>query len=198
MFVVFSLRLFDPFCRYMHRKKLIRNLRNYQAEWGNEPDTVEQFIEFVSTDEDCFERKLKEGHITGSAWVVSKDGRQVLLTHHKKLNRWFPLGGHADGNSDILRVAMQEALEESGLERVGSISGKIFDVDVHKIPERGPEPEHYHYDVRYAFKVVGSEEYVVSDESHNLGWIEIEKLSELTEEESMRRMAWKWKAVRGI
>ena len=92
---------------------------------------------------------------------------------------------------------MQEALEESGLERVVPTSGKIFDVDIHKIPERDQEPEHYHYDVRYAFKVVGSEEYVVSEESHNLGWIEIEKLSELTEEESMLRMARKWKAVRG-
>jgi hypothetical protein len=47
-------------------------------------------------------------------------------------------------------------------------------------------------------KAAGNEEYTVSNESHNLGWIEIEKLSELTEEESMRRMAWKWKAVRGI
>jgi ADP-ribose pyrophosphatase YjhB (NUDIX family) len=182
----------------MHRNELIRKLRDYQTEWENESDTVERFIEFVSTNEDCFERKLKESHITGSAWVVSKDGRQVLLTHHKKLNRWFQLGGHADGNSDVLGVAMQEALEESGLGRVGLISGKIFDVDIHKIPERGPEPEHYHYDVRYALKAAGNEEYTVSNESHNLGWIEIEKLSELTEEESMRRMAWKWKAVRGI
>jgi 8-oxo-dGTP pyrophosphatase MutT (NUDIX family) len=182
----------------MHRNELIRKLRDYQTEWENESDTVERFIEFVSTNEDCFERKLKESHITGSAWVVSKDGRQVLLTHHKKLNRWFQLGGHADGNSDVLGVAMREAQEESGLERVVPISGKIFDVDIHKIPERGQEPEHHHYDVRYAFKVVGSEKYVVSNESHNLGWIEIEKLSELTEEESMLRMAWKWKTVRGI
>ncbi|MBT6051377.1 MAG: NUDIX hydrolase, partial [Candidatus Scalindua sp.] len=95
----------------MHRKGLIQQLRDYHAEWKDESGMVERFIEFVSTNEDCFERKLKEGHITGSAWVVSKDGRQVLLTHHKKLNRWFQLGGHADGNSDILRVAMQEALE---------------------------------------------------------------------------------------
>ena len=182
----------------MHRKKLIQNLRNYQTKWENEPDTVEQFIEFVSTNENCFERKLKEGHITGSAWVVSKDGRQVLLTHHKKLNRWFQLGGHADGNSDVLQVAMREALEESGLERVEPISREIFDIDIHKIPERGSEPEHYHYDVRYAFKVDGSEKYVVSDESQNLGWIEIEKLSQLTEEDSMLRMACKWKAVQCV
>jgi 8-oxo-dGTP pyrophosphatase MutT (NUDIX family) len=181
----------------MHRNELIRKLRDYQTEWENESDTVERFIEFVSTNEDCFERKLKESHITGSAWVVSKDGRQVLLTHHKKLNRWFQLGGHADGNSDVLGVAMREAQEESGLERVEQISGKIFDIDIHRIPERGSEPEHYHYDVRYALKAAGNEEYTVSNESHNLGWIEIEKLSELTEEESMLRMARKWKSVRG-
>ena len=179
----------------MHRNELIRKLRDYQTEWENESDTVERFIEFVSNNEDCFERNLKEGHITGSAWVVSKDGRQVLLTHHKKLNRWLQLGGHADGNSDVLGVAIREAVEESGLERVRPISEKIFDIDIHKIPGRGQEPEHYHYDVTYILKVVGNEEYAVSDESHNLGWIEIEKLSELTGEESMLRMARKWKAV---
>lgn len=182
----------------MHRKGLIQQLRDYHAEWEDESGTVERFIEFVSSNENCFERKLKEGHITGSAWVVSKDGWQVLLTHHKKLNRWLQLGGHADGNSDVLRVAIREAVEESGLERVGPISEKIFDIDIHRIPERGQEPEHYHYDVRYALKAAGNEGYVVSDESHNLGWIEIEKLSELTEEESMLRMARKWKEVRGV
>ena len=119
----------------------------------------------------------------------------MLLTHHKKLNKWLQLGGHADGDSNVLRVAMREVAEESGIEDVEPVGDGIYDVDIHLIPERGDEPEHYHYDIRYALRTVSREDYIVSDESHDLAWIEISKLHELTDEWSMVRMAKKWKAV---
>jgi 8-oxo-dGTP pyrophosphatase MutT (NUDIX family) len=64
---------------------------------------------------DPFTRERLEGHFTGSAWLVSGDGLRVLLTHHRKLGRWLQLGGHADGDRDLARVALREAEEESGL-----------------------------------------------------------------------------------
>ena len=71
---------------------------------------------FVSAYPNCFERSLSIGHITGSAWLVNQTKTRVLLTHHKRLNKWLQLGGHADGNPNVLEVAMQEAREESGIE----------------------------------------------------------------------------------
>lgn len=176
----------------MHRKEILSQLNEYKNQWLEEASTTERFIEFVSANEDCFERSLEKGHVTGSAWLVNKDSARVLLTHHKKLNRWLQLGGHADGDPDILNVAMREAVEESGLESVTPISDRIFDVDIHLIPERGNEPEHFHYDARYAMRTTGSQDYVVSDESHDLSWIDIRGLNRVTDEESMLRMGRKW------
>ena len=176
----------------MGREEIIQQLRVYQSRWKNESETAERFIDFVSTHPDCFERGLKSGHVTGSAWLVDRAGKRVLLTHHKKLNMWVQLGGHADGDPDVFRVARREALEESGLEGVVPVSDRIFDIDVHQIPARGDEPEHLHWDLRYAFRAAGNDAYRVSEESHDLAWIEIRSLESVTQEESMLRMARKW------
>ena len=174
------------------RKPLISALRDYRHQWPAEAGTVDRFIEFVSSNPDCFDRSLREGHVTGSAWVVDREGRRVLLTHHRKLGKWLQLGGHADGESDVHKAALREVAEESGLTDVVPVGAGIFDVDIHWIPERGSEPGHYHYDVRYAMQATTSEDYVVSDESHDLGWIEVARITSVTMEPSMLRMASKW------
>ena len=176
----------------MNRQPLMKLLTDYLAKNSEEAETINRFKGFVSNYEDCFERSQLAGHVTGSAWVVNEAGTHVLLTHHKKLNKWFQLGGHADGESNILKAAMIEVAEESGLEAFEPISGAIFDVDIHAIPARGGEPEHYHYDVRFAVLATGSDEYIVSEESHDLSWVEIANIEEYTQEESMLRMARKW------
>ena len=173
---------------------ILEQLKIYQAKWQNESATARRFIDFISTYPDCFSRTLKIGHVTGSAWVVNKAGTHFLLTHHKKLNKWFQLGGHADGDSDILRVAQREVLEESGLTNVVPLSDQIFDLDIHGIPENKKEAAHDHYDIRYAFQVTEHEEYIVSGESHDLSWVEITNLSNYTTDDSMVRMAKKWQA----
>jgi len=175
------------------RKHLINLLMEYQSHWPAESATVQRFVDFVKSHPGCFERGLKIGHVTGSAWLVNKAGTHVLLTHHGKLNRWFQLGGHADGNPDILDVAMREAREESGLHEIVPADSNIFDVDIHVIPERKSDPEHFHYDIRFVLQAVGHEAYTVGDESHDLAWVEIAKLDQVTREESMLRMAEKWK-----
>lgn len=141
---------------------------------------------------DCFLRSNLKGHFTGSAWLVSVDGRRVLLTHHRKLNRWLQLGGHADGDSDLARVALCEAKEESGLTDL-EMESEIFDLDRHWIPERADVPGHWHYDVRFVVRARGSEDFVVSEESHALAWREIADIAaDPDADESLRRMAARW------
>jgi len=176
----------------MHRNALLQQLENYLGHYPEESKMVERYLSFVRSHEKCFERALSIGHVTGSAWVVNRAGTHTLLTHHKKLNKWLQLGGHADGDTNVLRVAKREVAEESGIVDVVKIGAGIFDVDIHAIPARKNEAEHDHYDVRYALQVTGDEAYVVSDESHDLDWIEIDRLAERTTEESMLRMARKW------
>lgn len=177
----------------MHRRRLLEQLESYAVRNPEESGTVARFLEFVRANRRCFDRDLWLGHITGSAWLVDGAGERVLLTHHRKLGRWLQLGGHSDGDPQPLRVAMQEAHEESGLE-LRPLSVEVFDLDVHRIPARGPDPAHHHFDVRFALQVVGDEAFRVSHESLDLAWVPIVSLREYTGEESVLRMARKWLA----
>jgi hypothetical protein len=95
--------------------------------------------DFIAAQPECLWRSCVPGHLTGSAWVVSPDRRRVLLTHHRKLDKWLQLGGHADGDPDLAAVAQREAHEESGLMGIRLLSPEVFDVDRHWIPERKGE-----------------------------------------------------------
>jgi len=172
--------------------KLAVQLVRYQEIHVGETSEIELFQRFMYSSADIFLRSHSPGHFTGSCWLVSKDGQRVLLTHHKKLNRWLQLGGHADGDSDLAHVALREAEEESGLTDL-IVEPEIFDLERHPIPARGSEPEHYHHDVRFVVHANGSEDFIVSDESHALEWRVISELVDDDEaEESIRRMARKW------
>lgn len=170
--------------------KLHESLQRYAGHYGNDVH-VAACLAFLDEAQRPFEREQLDGHFTGSAWLVSADGEKVLLTHHRKLNRWLQLGGHADGDSDLAAVALREAEEESGLTGL-SVMPEIFDVDRHWIPERKNESGHWHYDVRYVVTAT-HEAFVVSEESLELAWVSIRALAEAEDtDESLRRMAGKW------
>jgi 8-oxo-dGTP pyrophosphatase MutT (NUDIX family) len=173
------------------RARLAIAFADYRERWPDET-AVGHFEDFLATQPEAFAREFSVGHFTGSAWLVSADGQRVLLTHHRKLGMWLQLGGHADGDTDLERVALREAEEESGLSGL-SLAGPIFDLDRHRIPARGADPEHWHYDVRYVVQAGGDESFVVSDESHALAWREIAEIAEdASADASVRRMAEKW------
>lgn len=180
----------------MHRQPLLNLLRAYADRHPQEHVTAALFIDFVERNPRCFERELTEGHVTGSAWLVDRTGASVLLTHHRKLGRWLQLGGHSDGNPATLAVAVQEAREESGL-AIAPLSEDIFDLDVHEIPARRTEPAHLHFDVRFVLQAVGDETFQVSGESLDLAWVPIAELGDYTDEESVLRMARKWREQTG-
>lgn len=179
----------------MHRGDILNLLAKHQPIDETEKDMLIGMVEFIKTNPDCFKRELLKGHITGSSWIVDIRNGKTLLTHHAKLNRWLQLGGHADGDTNILQVALKEAKEESGLSDISPIASRVFDVDVHKIPEHKGVPEHYHYDVRFLFEADSEEEFVVSDESNDLAWIEMGSLPMMLQDESMLRMYKKAKIV---
>lgn len=152
-------------------------------------------LRFVQTHTDCLLRTCAPGHLTGSAWVVSPNRSRTLLTHHLKLEKWLQLGGHADGDGDLLGVALREAREESGLTRLRAVTAEIFDVDRHWIHPRKSEPGHFHYDVRFLLEADPEARLAISSESKDLAWVEIDRVSALNPEESIARMVRKTRAV---
>ena len=141
-----------------------------------------------------FDRAHLVGHFTGSAWLVSADGERVLLTHHRKLNAWLQLGGHADGDviSRVSRCAKRKRSRGSAI----SLSSRRSSTSIGIAFRRGAdEPEHWHYDVRYVVRATASEAFVVGDESHALAWRDVRELVEDDGvDASVRRMAAKWLA----
>lgn len=166
-------------------------LRDYRQRWPLEEARVALFLELLGEGAEGFRRERLAGHFTSSAWLASADGARVLMTHHRKLERWLQLGGHADGDTDMARVALKEAQEESGLPGLSVDGDSIFDLDRHWIPERKDVPGHWHYDVRYVVRAGADENYLVSEESHDLAWRSIAAMAD-DADESLGRMARKW------
>lgn len=173
----------------MHRQALLSALADYAARWPAEATTLD-YRQFVETEPRCFDRATVAGHVTGSAWVVDQSGGRALMLLHRKLGRWLQPGGHADGESDTLAVAMKEVEEEAGLTALTPFGG-IFDLDIHPIPTRGAEPEHLHYDVRHALRLTGAQEARANHESTDLRWFDINEIAGW-DEPSLSRMAVKW------
>lgn len=179
----------------MHRRPLLALLEAHQRRPelpDEERRSLERLVAFVGREPRCFERSCVEGHVTGSAWILDQARQRVLLTHHKKLDLWLQPGGHCDGDADVLRVALREAEEESGIAGLEPLSRAIFDVDVHPIPARKEEPAHAHFDVRFALIAPAGARFVVSEESHALAWVARDALDRYSTDDSVRRMAAKW------
>lgn len=168
---------------------LNKALEEYSPDDVNEKESVKKILHFLKTDNNCFSRTNLKGHITAGALVIDKKGN-VLLNHHKILDKWLHFGGHSDNDSNSLNVAKREVMEESGIVDVEDFGGKIFDVDVHTIPENleKKEPEHYHYDIRFLFVVNDNTNFKISDESTDIKWLSIEQAKKLVTEKSMLRM----------
>lgn len=180
----------------MHRRPLLDKLSVYRASNDEELRLLEMTRQFIVENTRCFERSLQIGHITGAAWIMSPDRNHVLLTHHRKLNKWLQLGGHADGDPDVLRVAIREAQEESGIKEFTPQSEEIFDIDVHEIPAHKNVPQHLHYDIRFLLEADMKAPLKITDESHDVSWIPMVRVSEFTNESSILRMVGKsltWK-----
>lgn len=148
-------------------------------------------VDFVARNPRPFDRGLREGHLTGSAFVLSPDGGRVLLLHHRKLDRWLQPGGHADeGESKGEEVALREAREETGIAALAlhPAAARPFDVDVHAIPARGGDPAHLHLDLRYV--VIASEDAPLlrsTKETNSLRWFGWGDLADLGLDGGLRR-----------
>ena len=176
----------------MKRNQLLQLLENYKPTDAAEIKFKNRTINFTKEHEDCFERTLLVGHITGSAWLLNKEEDKALLLHHTKLDRWFQLGGHCDGDFDVCAVALKEAQEESGINEIKVMNPEIFDIDIHTIPARKNEPEHDHYDIRFLLKVTSNEQLVQNRESKELRWISKGPKELPTQARSVTRMFEKW------
>ena len=143
---------------------LIQLIQNYSDRYPSEKVAI-TMLSFIENHTNHFSRTNHHGHFTGSAWIINPDKTKILMTHHKKIGKWLQLGGHADGESDLLKVSQREAVEESGINNFVTISNEIFDMDIHEIPPIGSDPKHLHYDIRFLLQAdPDKESLIISNE----------------------------------
>lgn len=181
----------------MHRQQLLDLLKRYRTRFMDEAGFRVRAIDFVERHEDCFFRELWPVHVTGSTWVVNSRRDKVLLLHHKKLDQWFQPGGHADGDADILKVALKETSEETGLDSsyISLVGDNVFDVDIHTIHSNAQDPRHEHIDVRFLVEIDDSVVVPGNDESHDVVWVSLNQVSRYNNNRSTYRMIEKTRVI---
>ena len=159
------------------------DLSRHDAADPEEAAHLRRIVDFVGRHADPFDRRIAEGHLTGSALVASAHGDRVLLLHHRKLGRWLQPGGHADPRETSGEaVALREAHEETGIVGLAlhPAAPRPLDVDVHDIPAFGAEPAHAHLDLRYLVVAPAADAITRSAaETNDCRWFEWDELANL-------------------
>lgn len=177
-------------------KKEFMDTYNLLARYNpTDPEEIiakEKMLEFMATCDDCFLRSCRVGHFTASAFLLNKEKTHACLMHHAKLDKWMQVGGHCDGDYNVLNVAIKEAQEESGILNIRAIQTEIFDIDMHLIPPNSKEEAHYHFDIRFLLHAYDDDTLVKNHESKDLGWFDKNHTAAPL---SVLRMFKKWKTL---
>lgn len=173
----------------MDRQELMESIRAYQP--FNEQEKMDKslILDWIETQDDAFSRDNTVAHMTASAWVVNKDRSRVLMAFHNIYDSWSWLGGHADGETDLLAVAIREVKEEAGISGVRPVSEGIFSLESLTVDghvKRGKYvSSHLHLNVTYLLEADPEEQvFVKEDENSGVGWF--------TPEEALKKSTEPW------
>ena len=142
--------------------------------------------ELLDTRPDPLERHERPGHFTGSALVVHADLERTLVLFHTKLQIWVQPGGHADGDANLARVALREAIEETGIEGL-KVWPVPVDLDIHEV-DPPKEDRHLHYDVRFVVQAPADAVVDANHESQEQRWVRPEELTALGADAGLQRL----------
>lgn len=139
-----------------------------------------ELLRRLESGEELYTRDNASAHLTASAWVVSPDRRQVLMAWHNLYNSWSWLGGHADGDRDLLAVALREVREESGVSHVRPVSPEIYSLEILTVDGHEKHgvyvSSHLHLNVTYLLEADPADPVRRKpDENSAVGWFPLEE-----------------------
>ena len=166
-------------------RKLLQQIKAYKP-WNRQEELdQEEFIRLIENsartgDADIFSRENRKAHLTASAWTVNKDRTKVLMAYHNIYDSWSWLGGHADGERDLLSVAIREVKEESGVKTVIPLDENIFSIEILTVDGHEKKgdyvPSHLHYNVTYLLEADETENiYCKADENSAVAWYPLDE-----------------------
>lgn len=160
--------------------KLVEDIKNYIP--FNEQESIDKEVLLDAlSQENIFVRENKFMHMSASSWITNKERTKVLMIYHKIYDSWSWLGGHADGNCNLLEVACKELEEESGLKNYKLVSNHPFSIEVLTVDGHIKKNQyvnsHLHLNVTYLFEVDENETLVTNElETKGIKWIPIEDI----------------------
>lgn len=170
-------------------EELTEKIKNYEPFNEQEERDKPLILDWIRNNETAFSRENTVAHMTASAWVVNKDRSKVLMIYHNIYNSWSWLGGHADGETDLLAVAVREVQEEAGIVNVHPVSEEIFSlesltVDGH-VKKGRYVSSHLHLNITYLLEADSEESVLIkTDENSGVAWF--------TPEEALQKSTEPW------
>lgn len=136
-------------------------------------------LKFLDSNADAFLRSNLIAHMTASAWVVNPERTKTLLVYHRIFDSWSWTGGHADGEEDLLAVAIREVKEETGLENVRPVTEDIYSLEVLTVDGHEKHgsyvPSHLHMNVSYLLEAEDDQPLrICEDENSGVAWFTLE------------------------
>jgi 8-oxo-dGTP pyrophosphatase MutT (NUDIX family) len=174
------------------RAELLSLLTAYEPSDPDEQGYRIRMLDLAAVAHDPFRRTdYDPGHFTASGFVVHPDGDRLLLIHHARLGIWVQPGGHVDpADPSLLEAARREIIEETGIARLHPVTDALVDIDIHRFGPSGDQPEHLHFDVRFAF-VADRADLNPNSEVLEAVWVTHEELHGLGANRSVLRPAGK-------
>ena len=162
----------------MELREKIEKYVPYNEQEEKDKNTI---LKYMDAFEDTLTRNNEFGHFTASAWVVNKERTKVLMIYHNIYKSWAWTGGHADGESDLLSVAVREVKEETGVENVKVLDDDIFSLEIVCVNghvKRGKYvSSHVHLNLTYLLEVDENEILrIKEDENSGVKWVPIDEV----------------------
>ena len=175
---------------------LLKQLKAYAPYNEQETNDKEVMIKLLEKESDIFTRENEVAHFTASSWLVNKEHTKVLMIYHNIYHSWSWTGGHADGDMDLLAVAMREAMEETGVKTITPVSEDIFSIEILTVDghiKRGKYvPSHLHLNVTYLLEADEAEVlHIKQDENSGVAWFTLEEALEKCSEPWMIEWVYK-------
>ena len=168
----------------MELRELIENYKPYNEQ---EKCDKELILEYIDTFDDVLTRDNKMCHFTASNWIVNKERTKVLMIYHNIYDSWAWTGGHADGDSDLLHVALKEANEETSLKNLKVLNDGIFGMQIVTVDSHIKREKfvssHVHLDCCFLLEADENEEIKIKeDENSGVRWVNIEDVEKVVTE----------------
>ncbi|MBR5516878.1 MAG: NUDIX hydrolase [Firmicutes bacterium] len=167
---------------------MIKKIENYIPFNEQEENDKQEILRRLNSGERLLGRDNLSAHFTASAWVVNKQRDKVLMAYHNLYDSWAWLGGHVDGEEDLLKVAIKEVQEESGLSYVMPVTEDIFSLEILAVDghfKKGKYvPSHLHLNATFLVEADETAELRHKpDENSSVGWFSLDDAIEASKEE---------------